>query len=109
MDNISDLLSSISPEELSKLKSVAEGIIGGNSGETESKKAEGGDPLSSLFGEGVSSNLVSVMSKLNKEDDKPRFLHALKPLLSEDRRKKADDAIKFLKLMEMLPLLKEMF
>ncbi|MEG1835931.1 MAG: hypothetical protein RR914_00905 [Oscillospiraceae bacterium] len=109
MDNISDLLSSISPEELSKLKSVAEGIIGGNSGETESKKAEGGDPLSSLFGEGVSSNLVSVMSKLNKEDDKTRFLHALKPLLSEDRRKKADDAIKFLKLMEMLPLLKEMF
>ena len=52
---------------------------------------------------------MSVMGQMNKEDSRTRLILDLKPLLNEDRRKKADDAIKFLQLMDTLPLLKGMF
>lgn len=52
---------------------------------------------------------MTVATQMNKEDDNTRFISALRPLLSEDRRKKADEAMKFLKLMETLPLLKGFF
>ena len=46
---------------------------------------------------------------MNREDDRTKFIAALKPLLSEDRRKKADEAMRFLRLMDTLPLLKGLF
>ena len=52
---------------------------------------------------------MSLMGNMNKEDSRTRLISDLKPLLSEERRKKADEAIKFLQLMEFLPLLKGMF
>ena len=62
--------------------------------------------ISMLEREGL---LVSVMGQLNKEDTRTRLITDLKPLLSEERRKKADEAIKFLQLMDLLPLLKGLF
>lgn len=122
MDNIADLLSSISPDDLEKLKSVASGIMGNNSEKSNSadsvnsaaqssgnSSGNNANPFSSMFGEDMTKTLMTVATQMNKEDDRTHFISALKPLLSDERRKKADDAMKFLKLMDMLPLVKGIF
>ena len=118
MDNISDLLSSISPEDMERLKNVASSLMSQSGSEPSSAPKEqgaGGNrnapnaDISSLFGGDMAKTLMTVATQMNKEDDNTRFISALRPLLSEDRRKKADEAMKFLKLMEMLPLLKGFF
>ena len=51
---------------------------------------------------------MNLLSRLKNSDNDSRtqLLYALKPLLSEPKREKVDTAIKILKLIEMLPLLK---
>ncbi len=105
MADIQDILSSISDEDMAKIKSVAQSIIG------ESKPKQEEKPTlfnSTLFDEKTLSNMMNIMGKINKEDNRTRLIADLKPLLSEERRKKADNAIRFLQLMEVLPLLKGM-
>lgn len=118
MDNIGDLLSSISPEDMERLKNVASSLMSQSGSEPSSAPKEqgaGGNrnapnaDISSLFGGDMAKTLMTVATQMNKEDDNTRFISALRPLLSEDRRKKADETMKFLKLMEMLPLLKGFF
>ena len=118
MDNIGDLLSSISPEDMERLKNVASSLMSQSGSESTSVHKEKGvgdsrnapnADISSLFGDDMTKALMTVATQMNKEDDNTRFISALRPLLSEDRRKKADEAMKFLKLMEMLPLLKGFF
>ena len=53
------------------------------------------------------SNLLPLLSALNSRDEREDFICALKPLLSDERRKKADEAMKFVKLLSIIPLLKE--
>ena len=54
------------------------------------------------------ANIAGILSKINSIDDKrTQFIAALKPLLHESRQKKADQAIKMLKLFELLPMLRE--
>lgn len=48
-----------------------------------------------------------LLSAANREDDATRLLSALRPLLSETRQKKLDEAGRILKLLRLLPLLKE--
>lgn len=108
MADLQELLSSISDEDMAKIKSVADSIMNNNQkSETPPKKPS---PLSSLpIDDGIMQKLVSVMGQLNKEDTRTRLITDLKPLLSEERQKKADEAIKFLQLMDLLPLLKGLF
>ncbi len=51
--------------------------------------------------------LMPILSSLNNEDDKyTRFLEALRPLLSEKKRKKLDESSKIFKIIRILPILK---
>ena len=50
--------------------------------------------------------LMPLLSSMNKEDDNTRFLMALRPLLSEERKKKLDKSIRMMKMMKLMPLLK---
>lgn len=115
MADLQEILSSISDEDMAKIKSVAESIMGGN-GQAETNNqnhnnsnnnSQGGFSLP--FDMGTMSKMMSLMGQMNKEDHRTRLICDLKPLLSEERRQKADEAIKFLQLMEMLPLLKGLF
>jgi hypothetical protein len=90
---------------MEKLKNVAESLMGNTAPKEQPKKTA----LSLPFDEKMISKLMSVMGQMNKEDSRTKLILDLKPLLNEDRRKKADDAIKFLQLMDTLPLLKGMF
>lgn len=114
MDSISELLSSVSPEELERLKGVAQSLIAQNNTEKTSSEVKPASPqesggIGSLFGADTAKMLAAVAGQMNREDDRTKFISALKPLLSEDRRKKADEAMRFLRLMDTLPLLKGLF
>lgn len=54
-------------------------------------------------------SLMRVLTKLKSggENEQIKLLKALKPHLSEERRRKTDTAIKILKLIDMLPMLKD--
>lgn len=109
MDSLNDILAGVSKEDLEKLKDVAASITGSNTvGAQTSPQPQTGDMLSSFFDGDTQKMLMKVMTQLNRESSKTQFIKALSPLLSEERRKKADEAARFLKLMDTLPLLKGM-
>lgn len=109
MIDIENLLSSISDEDMAKLRSIADSLTEkGNSQQTqEPKKSE---PMPNLpIDMNIMQKIMGLMGQFNKEDYRTRLIQDLKPLLSDERKQKADEAVRFLQLMEVLPLLKGMF
>lgn len=53
------------------------------------------------------TKLAPILGKAKEEDDSTRLLLALKPMLSESRRSKIDEALRILQLMRIFPLLKD--
>lgn len=51
--------------------------------------------------------LMELFENMNRQGDDERLLLALKPLLREENRVKVDTAIKLLKLMALLPVIKD--
>ena len=56
----------------------------------------------------MAAKLAPLLGQLNQEDDSTRLLQALRPMLSEARRAKIDEAVRILQLMRLLPMLKEL-
>lgn len=106
MADLQELISSISDEDMKKLQSVAASIMGG--AEEKPQTAPARSPVLP-FDDNTIGKVMSLMGQMGKEDDRTRLINDLKPLLSPERRKRADEAVKFLQLMEMLPLLKGLF
>lgn len=111
MDSINDIISSLSADDIENLKAAAESFFG-NKEEKKEKHEEhnapsGGMPdLSSILGNAqMMAKISQIMSMMNKRDSRAEFIKALKPLLSEKRRRRADDAMQMLKLFEILPML----
>ena len=108
MENINEILSSLSDEDMENLRAAAENLF---SSEEKTEKKEsfgfGGMPdLSNLLGNArLMSGISSIMGAMNKTDSRTRLIEALKPLLSENRRRKADEAMQMMKLMDLLPLI----
>ncbi len=69
------------------------GQLGGSGG------GASGDLLSGL------GNIAPLLSKLNVKDKRCDLLYALKPLISEKRRHKVDEAVTIMKITQFLPLL----
>lgn len=107
--DISDLLSSLNENDIDQLKKTAASLLGGiGGGDGPTKEAEHHKPDSTPeFDAGLIKTLTSVSSMMNKDDVRSDFLMALKPLLSEEHRERADQAAKMLRLMNILPILKE--
>jgi hypothetical protein len=117
--DIGSILSSLSSEDINNLKNVANSILGGEKTEQSEKKENKENKESStnfkapdfssmgLPDMSVFENLVPLLSKLNSRDEREDFIYALKPLLSNERQQKADEAMKFIKLLSIIPLLKE--
>ena len=116
--DIGSILSSLSSDDINNLKNMANSILGGeDTKEPEKndsqKNSDNGNfkmpDLSSLGLPDMSqfSSLLPLLSAFNSHDEREDFICALKPLLSDERRKKADEAMKFVKLLSVIPLLKE--
>lgn len=111
MDDISEKLADIlnNPESLNLIREMAENMLGDDKSE-DAQKEKNSD---SIFGDGFDpvqmGKIISIMSRLktNGNDNRAKLLLALKPHLSEPRREKVDTAIKLLKIIDLLPLLRE--
>ena len=107
MDNINDIISSLTDDDIENLRAAAESLFGGRDEKKEEAPPSGSMPdLSSILGNArMMAKISSVMSMMNKQDNRAELIKALKPLLSEKRRRRADDAIQMLRLFEILPMM----
>ncbi len=105
MDELSQKLAEIlnDPESMNKVREMAEDILG------DKKEPEPSNDISNILGDNDLMKVMSLVSKLNttSDDSRTMLLSSLKPHLSEPKREKVDTAIKILRLLELLPLLKE--
>lgn len=117
MDDLGERLAAVlnDPQMLSELQTMAKGLLGGaGDGErTESAKQSAPD-FSSMFEDGgidplQMANIMGIISQLKSRgnDDRSQLLLALKPHLSAPRREKVDTALKLLKIIDILPVLKD--
>lgn len=124
MEDISKILASLSSDDIDMLKGVADSILGGGGEEKDikAKKAEQqqpSSPLGDLGGFNIGPNELSMImkvksafEKLNQNgagNDSTQLILALKPHLSEKRQARADQALQLMKMMDMMPLLREIF
>lgn len=111
MDSINDILSSLTDDDIENLKAAAANLF---SSEEKTEKEEGCGlgampDFSAMLGNAqMMAKLGSIMSMMNKTDERTRLIEALKPLLSEKRRRKADEAMQMMKLFDLLPMISEL-
>lgn len=116
MENINDIISSLSDDDIEMLKGVASSILGdGNALEQKPSAEKNNSVLPN--GLNLSQSDINMMlkaktiiDKMNNTSSKDAdLILALKPHLSEESRAKADKAIRILKLFDILPYIKELF
>ena len=113
--DISSLLSSLSQEDIEKLKATAQQFFGSGDNKTEEQPQSGKERESKAesvlpeipFDPKIISGVAKFSQMMNESDEKSAFIMSLKPLLSEPRRKKADDAVMMLKFFRIISLLQE--
>ena len=122
--DLNAILNSLTPDDIENLKQTAASVLGGMGGgeppmqesqpkqKQEQTKFNLDDLLKNMGGLGMPdlsqlSAIVPILQAFNSHDERLDFINALKPLLSEERQKKADEATKLVKLMSVLPLLRE--
>ena len=93
MDSINDILSSLSEDDIENLKGIAKDLF---SGEEELPLGNGGLNIAGL------GKMLSA-----SEDERCKLIKALKPMLSDERQKRADEAVRLLKLASMLPAIQQ--
>ena len=125
MDNLNDIISSLSADDINMLKGVASSILG-NAGENAQSNPSPAPSAPSAPASPASNALASlglnagdfnmmmkakaIFDKMNSASNKNTdLILALKPHLSPKNRSKADAAVKILKLFEVLPMLKDLF
>lgn len=109
MDGINDILSSLSDEDIENLKSAAAELFGSQSQESEAPPPSGAPDISKLLDNAqMMAKLTSIMGAMNRPDSRTRLIEALKPLLSEKRRRRADEAMQIIKLLDILPTLTQL-
>ena len=123
MDNINDIISSLSDDDIQMLKGVASSILGDSNQNSSSEKQiqpktnSLNNSANLLSGFNLSQSELNMMLKAksiidnmnNTSSKNEDLIIALKPHLSEQSQEKADKALRVLKLFEILPYLKELF
>lgn len=114
MDDFSEKLAGIlnDPDSMNKVRQMAESILGSSGEKEETKAAEPQLPSLSGLGDFSPETLKSIMGILGKlkskeVDERAALLMALRPHLSEPRQEKLDTAVKILRIIDILPYLKE--
>ena len=128
--NINDIIANLTPDDINMLKGVASSILGDGAPENNTQgtaqnhvnnqsvnNSQNQNALQSLNSLGLDSldfNMImkakAIFDKMNNTPNKNvDLIMALKPHLRPETQNKADQALKIIKLFEVLPLLKELF
>lgn len=129
MDNIQEKIAQImsDPQAMSQVQSLGKMLgLGNQSDPVESQSSTGNSDAhinnnrNTLSDASISMNngmptemmgklmkLMPLFQQMNQEDDVTRLLQALRPFLSEDKCRKLDSANKMLRMMKIIPLLKD--
>lgn len=99
MENIEDILRALAEDSPQEDNDSAQG----NSGAEDSS----GEGLFSGLDIGTMAKAASLLGTAGSTSDNEKLLLALKPLLREENRAKVDTVLKLLKLISLLPLLKD--
>ena len=113
-DQISDMLGSMSEDELQNLQDAAQSLFSsfGAGEEAGGSQAAGfggqsaGD-AGGMFTPELLAKLSRMMSRMNGRDHRTDLILALKPHLSRRRQQRADQAIQMVKMITLLPALQE--
>lgn len=132
-NNINDIISSLTDDDINMLKGVASSILGGenqqsnentanlnkNQGNTQkvsqSNNGNNNNALPANLGfDNIDFDMIMKAKKIfdtmnNTKDKNVDLILALKPHLRPETQNKADQAMKILKLFDILPLLRELF
>lgn len=114
---ITELLSD--PQTMDRIKSLS-GLFGQSAQSTDSQPPapsiaeDHGADISSLAGLGSAAEILPtvmrfmpLLNAFREDDDATRLLYAVKPFLSEQRRERLDQAIRILRILRVVPLLKD--
>lgn len=109
--DIGDLLNNLSAEDISSLQEAAKSIFASEDSENEFEKSDNNSDNDTGFGSfsmpdaETIMKISKIMGMFNQKDSRSDFIAALKPYLSDPRKKRADEAMKFIKLIDLLPAL----
>ena len=95
---ISEILSSLSEDDIKQLQNTASAIFGANRNDEQTQNNTNASTI---------DNIGKLGNLLSGNDERTAFVEAMKPLLSEDRQQKADEVIKILRLIRLVPILRE--
>ena len=95
---------------MSKIKSIAESLTSKEDSTKQIQETKKSEAITNFpLDMNMMQKIMGLMGQFDKEDYRTRLIEDLKPMLSDERKKKADEAVRFLHLMEILPLLKGLF
>lgn len=112
--DISEILGSLSQEDIKNLQDIASSIMSGQESSQntqqntqQSAATQTTNPFSDIDINAF-ANIASVMSKLGTSNDpRCRLITSLKPMLSPEKQKRADNAMRILKIIELVPVLRD--
>lgn len=105
MEDLAEKINSVlsDPESVKQLGEIAQ-MLGFSPDSPPPQAEESPSPAPDV---GAIMNLAGKLKEAGGDDDNIRFLMALRPLLSEEKRPKIDKAVKMLKLINLLPIIKD--
>ncbi len=107
-DTLNGILSSLSQEDTENIARLASELF--SSQEGQEKKDEHIEDTGFNFDMNTVMKIASVINTISNQPEDPgcRLLRDLRPMLSADRQQKVDKAIQIMKIMSLMPLIKEL-
>ena len=105
---LNGILSSLSEEDVENISKLASQFLSGEGEKEEKHKGVGQAGLD--FDMNTVMKIASVLNRISSQPEDPgcRLLRDLRPMLSSDRQQKVDSAIQIMKIMSLMPLIKEL-
>lgn len=109
MDDLSEKLSGIlsDPEAMRDIAALAS-QLGVDASGVHSKPEPQPEPEPLGDTAALIGSLAPMLGSLNQEDEVTRLLEAMRPFLSEERQLKLDKAKRLIRVMKLMPLIKDL-
>ena len=104
MDDLAEKINSLlsDPESLKQLEELAQSLGIPVPPQNETAQSAPPNPDITAF-----ASLAQAFQSAGQDDDNINFLNALRPLLSDEKKPRIDRAVKILKIINILPALRD--